>query len=188
VSILRHPCLSLSDSFFQAWSYPPHSVLFTIYHVPIEEHAFFILQPILLILLHSILTLPHMIPFRIPKQVKDIKTTEMKGLMKRGGFEKVQTLRRRPRMAGFWIALTVLGFAILFGPTSTQDLASTSRHVPTHGWTLNDKSPAFYLGCILAWISPVIALLTYLGARSMDLKGERWTYVVGIGYLWFVDT
>jgi 15-cis-phytoene synthase/lycopene beta-cyclase len=129
-----------------------------------------------------------MIPFRIPQQVRDIKTEEMKRLMKsRGGFEKVQTLRRRPFMAGFWIALTVVGFTILFTP-STQEFSSTPRHILANGWTINDKSHAFYLGCILAWISPVIALLTYLGARSMDLKGERWTYVVGIGDLWFVDT
>lgn len=91
-------------------------------------------------------------------------------------------------MAGLWIGLTVLGFAILFGQIPTTEPATTANFITVSGWMVNDKSPAFYLGCILAWISPVIALLTYLGARSMDLKGERWTYVVGIGYLWFVDT
>jgi hypothetical protein len=105
-----------------------------------------------------------MIPFRIPKKVRRIKPEEMQDAMKRG-FEKVQTLRRQPAMAGTWIGMSVLGFALL----------------------VND-GPTFYLGCILAWISPVIALLTGLGARSLDLKGERWTYVLGIGYLWLVDT
>jgi 15-cis-phytoene synthase/lycopene beta-cyclase len=131
-----------------------------------------------------------MIPFRIPEQARSVVPEDMKRVMKgRGGFERVQTLRRRPFMAIFWISLTLLGFAILFRPTlSTSELTGMYHRILAHGWILDDKSHTFYLGCILAWISPVIALLTYLGARPMDLKGEKWTYVIGIGYLWLVDT
>lgn len=110
------------------------------------------------------MTLPHMIPFKLPERVRRIKVEEMQRVGKRG-FEQVQTLRRRPAAASAWIAAMGLGFALL----------ARDGH-------------AFYLGCILAWISPVIALLTGLGARSADLSGERWTYGVGIGWLWIVDT
>jgi 15-cis-phytoene synthase/lycopene beta-cyclase len=45
---------------------------------------------------------------------------------------------------------------------------------------------AFYLGWILLWISPVLAFLTYLGARMG--RGEVLALTVGTVWLWGVDT
>lgn len=171
-------------------------MLFTVFHVPIEEHAFFILQPIFLILLHSIFTLPYMIPYRVPQHIRDARPEDMmRTLMQSGGFRKVQTLRRRPRVAAFWLGLTILGFALLFWPTTARSQFTTPSNSTIslvnflgRGISVNSKSHVFYLGAILAWICPVIAFLTRLGAHSLDLKGGRWTYIVGIGYLWMVDT
>ncbi|KAJ9101701.1 hypothetical protein QFC21_003039 [Naganishia friedmannii] len=143
-----------------------------------------------------IFTLPYMIPYRLPQHIRNATPAEMKRtLMNGGGFKKVQTLRRRPWVATGWIAVAFLGFGLLFWPTTgsaggnlTSDIWTAFKHILRHGLTLNSKSRVFYLGCILAWICPVIAFLTRLGANSLDTKGGRWTYVVGIGYLWMVDT
>ncbi|ORX33738.1 Squalene/phytoene synthase-domain-containing protein [Kockovaella imperatae] len=45
------------------WDYPPDSILGRLWLVPFEEHAFFILQPIFLILLHAICTHHRLLPF-----------------------------------------------------------------------------------------------------------------------------
>lgn len=45
----------------------------------------------------------------------------------------------------------------------------------------------FYLSAILIWISPVLALLTALGAK-VDLPEDWIAWAVGTGWLWMVDT
>jgi 15-cis-phytoene synthase/lycopene beta-cyclase len=45
----------------------------------------------------------------------------------------------------------------------------------------------FYLSAILIWISPVLALLTALGAK-VDLREDWIAWAVGTGWLWMVDT
>jgi lycopene cyclase domain-containing protein len=53
------------------WSYPAGSIIGTIYCIPIEEHLFFILQPILIVLLHSIFTHSALLPFRLDESTRD---------------------------------------------------------------------------------------------------------------------
>nr|XP_018263642.1 uncharacterized protein I303_03513 [Kwoniella dejecticola CBS 10117]OBR85800.1 hypothetical protein I303_03513 [Kwoniella dejecticola CBS 10117] len=130
------------------WSYPPGSIIGKLGYVPIEEHIFFILQPILIILLHLIITHGRLLPF--------------------------DTLSRRPLASLFWIGISLLGLRLV---------------LQTHLYAPLDyglKQKMFYLGWILVWINPVIAFLTYLGARLT--KADWATVILGTSWLWVVDT
>lgn len=82
-----------------------------------------------------------------------------------------------------------LGALGLFVPTI--NLPSLISHPLTTLPTLLPLQPVedrfFYLSAILIWISPVLALLTGLGAK-VDLKEDWIAWAVGTGYLWMVDT
>ena len=169
------------------WAYPPNSILGTIFLVPIEEHLFFILQPILLVLLHSICSHARLLPFDVPAGPASLSTRsrqnddlveERKGRRRQDAVtDTIQTLPRRPLAAMFWVFAFVLG-AVLVNEA--------------HDW-FPDVQPrlelgkrAFYLGWILVWISPVIGWLTWLGS-SMGRDGWR-AWAVGSAWLCFVDT
>lgn len=123
------------------WGYPPGRVLMTIGYVPIEEYAFFLLQPVLtglwLCLIRESLTVPRVEPPR--------------------GF--------RYAMTGFWLVLSLVGVAMLFGEDSR------------------------YMGLILAWACPVLAGMSWIGAEMF--WNERRAWLVGIAvptvYLWIAD-
>ncbi|WVW82877.1 hypothetical protein I302_104889 [Kwoniella bestiolae CBS 10118] len=175
----------------EGWSYPPHSIIGKIGYVPIEEHLFFILQPILIILLHSIftygrllsfdLTIPQ-IPHKTDKQEKKAGKQESGAPASEVSTSKpdiptpnhIQTLPRRPIPSLFWITLSLTGLRLV---------------QKTNLYTALDygfKQHMFYLSWILVWISPVIACLTFLGARCTT---DDWrTICVGTGWLWVVDT
>lgn len=115
--------------------------------------------------------------------------TDVTSTPKRIGEEKVQTLPRRPLAAFSWLCLMTLGALGLFVPTI--NLPSLISHPLTTLPTLLPLQPVedrfFYLSAILIWISPVLALLTGLGAK-VDLKEDWIAWAVGTGYLWMVDT
>ena len=179
-----------------AWSYPPGSILFKIWHVPFEEHLFFLLQPVLLILLQALIGLPRAIPFQWQDKplVRSVdagpegQDASSKG-RKRMDEDKVQTLPRRPLAAFTWLCMMTIGAIGLFiPPTSLPDLVlhpldTTATLLPLHPI----EGRLFYLSAILVWISPVLALLTGLGAK-VDLEGDWIAWAVGTGYLWMVDT
>ncbi|KAK4687048.1 15-cis-phytoene synthase / lycopene beta-cyclase, partial [Tremellales sp. Uapishka_1] len=146
------------------WSYPAGSIIGTIFYIPLEEHLFFVLQPILLILLHSICTLPTLLPFAVPSKSSG------------GEKAKVQTLPRRKVASMYWLATFLVGVGFL----------DQTREVPLLDVGLGIGNHAFYLGWILVWISPVLGFLTYLGAD--ETAGDTITWVVGSGYLCLVDT
>ncbi|KAK8869624.1 hypothetical protein IAR55_000191 [Kwoniella newhampshirensis] len=174
------------------WSYPPNSVLVRIGLVPIEEHLFFILQPILLILLHCICAHTRLLPF-------DIKLSSVSQISKQEGSDKkdddqrkelTQTLPRRPVAAALWGLVTLVGLGLVFeahGITS-HDLGLSTSSIARFelGLQTGLGQKAFYLGWILVWISPVIGWLTYLGARLT--KADMTALWVGTIWLWMVDT
>jgi 15-cis-phytoene synthase/lycopene beta-cyclase len=92
----------------------------------------------------------------------------------------VLTLPRRPIAASLWLGLQVVG-AFLVNEAHGRRWYS--------GWTpafVRVQSHAFYLGWIFVWISPVIAFLTFLGARYG--KAGRRTFVLSSMWLVIVDT
>ena len=161
------------------WSYPAGSILGTIYCIPIEEHLFFILQPILIVLLHSIFTHSTLLPFKLPLSTRlrlatQAETEKSKDITP----SFVKTLRRRPLAASFWLSQFVVGLYLV-----------NDAHNILPDWTVQEYAlgmRAFYLGWIMLWISPVLAWLTYLGADMG--RGEWKTMVVGSGWLCIVDT
>ena len=161
------------------WSYPAGSILGTIYCIPIEEHLFFILQPILIVLLHSIFTHSTLLPFKLPLSTRltlatQAETEKSKDITPRF----VKTLRRRPLAASFWLSQFIVGLYLV-----------NDAHNILPDWTVQEYAlgmRAFYLGWIMLWISPVLAWLTYLGADMG--RGEWKTMVVGSGWLCIVDT
>ncbi|KAL7424199.1 hypothetical protein Q5752_001785 [Cryptotrichosporon argae] len=171
------------------WSYPPSSILALIYHVPLEEHLFFVLQPTLVILLHSLITLPVLVPFRIPARPRrtiriaahEDVAVSADGKVSAGPVavdvtRTVQTLARRPGAALLWLAPTALGAWMAYESHATAP-EHTRQGLGAHG---------FYLGYILVWICPVIAALTWIGARLG--KRDLATVAVSTAYLWGVDT
>lgn len=189
------------------WSYPPGSILFKLYLVPIEEHLFFILQPILVILLHCLITHPQLVPFRIPPRRDSVrlKTRIASATVREDANgaahlkaatvevrkeDVVQTLPRRRGAALLW-GLPWLAGAFLVN--EAHQLVNTSEWTNAMPEPLRQVIAAvqvgrhgFYLGWILVWISPVIAFLTYLGARlrSADYKA----LVISTAWLHMVDT
>lgn len=126
---------------------------------------FFILQPILVILLHLVFTHSTLLPFTLPPYDGQ-----------RGG--KVQTLRRRYFASSLWV-LTFLAGAYLVNDAHQiyPELVRPELHWGMRG---------FYLGWILLWISPVCGWLTYLGGDMA--KGEWKAVIVGSVWLCVVDT
>ncbi len=168
------------------WEYPPNTIVGTIFLVPIEEHLFFILQPILLVLLHCIISHPRLIPFTLSsthttsihaKQDIDVELRKADVRMRIETIRTVQTLPRRPLAAAFWGMLFLVG-AVLATEAHTND----SGLVP--GLGLGNK--AFYLGWILVWITPVIGGLTWLGGSMGRDGGKAWA--LGSTWLCMVDT
>ncbi|WWC89764.1 uncharacterized protein L201_004690 [Kwoniella dendrophila CBS 6074] len=186
----------------EGWSYPPNSILGKIGYVPIEEHMFFILQPILLILLHSIFTHGRLLPFDIDrfinidnflnqtsnqdlsqgKPVSDLDLGDLRIDKHQKADNKVnnkvdtgrQTLPRRPISALGWITLSLIGLRLILKTHQYQAIDYGLKH------------HMFYLSWILFWICPVIGFLTFLGAKCTwsDWK----TLLIGTGYFWIVDT
>ena len=179
-----------------AWSYPPQSILFKINHVPFEEHLFFIFQPILLVLIQALVGLPRAIPFEW-KDKPRVGEVVVGGKERKGKREEevmVQTLPRRPWIGLGWMSLCLVGaVGLFFSPATT---ATTIRGIisnpslisspTTWNWTINE-GPYFYLSSILIWISPVLALLTTLGAK-VEIKQDWYAWALGTGYLWMVDS
>jgi 15-cis-phytoene synthase/lycopene beta-cyclase len=240
-----------------AWTYPPSSILFKIYHVPIEEHLFFILQPLLLVLVQAVAGVGRGIPFAwrgLPVMEAEGRGVDGEGVghgdeaekddgieqenesededeSKNGSMipsrtrspprirtgtrirqsiqeERIQTLPRRPLAGLFWLGVMVLGGIGLFIPLAIlRDIVAhpvTTLTNPKSGvlglFAQTLKSPfqlqlqlqpvedrLFYLSAILIWISPVLALLTALGAK-VDLPEDWIAWAVGTGWLWMVDT
>jgi 15-cis-phytoene synthase/lycopene beta-cyclase len=198
-----------------AWSYPPNSILFKIFHVPIEEHLFFLLQPLLLVLLQALIGLSRAIPFRwrdkpvvsdiddndgvnvsvdqgkdeFEVKVEEESKPKSPGRIRRTKEEKVQTLPRRPLAALSWLFITTLGAIGLFiPPTILPNLISHPLTILSTSFTLQPiEDRLFYLSAILIWISPVLALLTGLGAK-VDLAEDWIAWAIGTGYLWIVDS
>lgn len=235
-----------------AWTYPPSSILFKIYHVPIEEHLFFILQPLLLVLVQAVAGVGRGVPFAwrglpvleaegrgeagesvgdqqedesededeskksIPPnpsptriRTRPIRTSTSSRIRKTTiQEERIQTLPRRPLAGLFWLGVMTLGGIGLFTPLPIlRDMVAhpvTTLTNPKSGvlglFVQTLKSPfqlqlqlqpvedrLFYLSAILIWISPVLALLTALGAK-VDLPEDGIAWAVGTGWLWMVDT
>ncbi len=101
------------------WSYAPNRVIATIAYVPIEEYAFFILQPLLSGLLYLVLS-----------KRKTTRTSKPSFLAKGSRFGIT-----------LMVCISVLGiFCLAFG---------------------GDR--ALYLGLILSWCGPVLAVLMWIG-------------------------
>ena len=162
------------------WSYPEGSILGKIFLVPVEEHAFFILQPIFLILLHCLFTHPRLLPFDCDltpgmSSAQLVAKSPEKGKGKAVGPRKVvQTLPRRKLASVFWLALFGLGAALV-----------TEAH-SSNGLGLGLGKKVLYLGWILAWITPVIGFLTWLGEKMTRHDLVAWA--AGSMYLCMVDT
>lgn len=168
---------------------------------------FFILQPILVVLLHCLVTHPQLVPFRIPRRRESVrvKTRIASATVREDANgaahlkaatvevrkeDLVQTLPRQPGAALLWGVPWLAGAFLINEAHQLVDITSwagalseplrhavAAAHVGRHG---------FYLGWILIWISPVIAFLTYLGARlrSADYKA----LVISTAWLHLVDT
>lgn len=167
--------------------------------MPFEEHLFFVLQPLLLILLHGITTLSDMVPFNVARlPVTDTRETVVSTLTPESpekdtpkrtqpsAYRTAQTLPRRPLAALGWALLAALGFLLL--SPAPVDSALSALPLPS-AWhaALASRAHRFYLGMILAWVCPVMGGLTWLGA-STGRRGDRLAMAIGVGWLWMVDT
>ena len=169
------------------WEYPPGSIIGKIFLVPVEEHLFFILQPIFRSPLRSIVSHPRLLPFdwkSLPSTITvstsqdfGIGRKEHDGLVRAERSRTIQTLRRRPLAACFWGLVCLLG-----GMLINEAHGLVQGMVP--GLHLGNK--AFYLGWILVWISPVIGWLSWLGG-SMGKDGWA-AWASGSAWLFMVDT
>jgi 15-cis-phytoene synthase/lycopene beta-cyclase len=163
------------------WTYPVGSVIGTIHYIPIEEHLFFILQPIFIVLLHSVLTHSTLLPFRIPQSTHNRLTVQKEEEEVSTKHEKrvlVRTLRRKPLDASVWAVVFLAGLYLV------NDAHEVFPDLIWREFSFGMKG--FYLGWILVWISPVLGWLTYLGA---DMYGADWkTFILGGGWLCVVDT
>lgn len=123
------------------WWYGEGTVLFRIGDAPIEEYAFFVLQPILTGLwLYCLGFDPTYEP---------------------GDFDRL------PRVLGAlaWLALAGAGAFLVFQPGG------------------------YYLGAILVWACPVVALQWGVGTNYLLRTWRRWGLAVAVPtvYLWFAD-
>lgn len=179
------------------WTYPPGSIVGRLWLVPIEEHMFFILQPILVILLHSFATHPQLLPFDIARCSPTSLSIALPSQTLEDGSEggskgsrhakklpartedrpALQTLPRRSGAGVAWFLLAAAGAAL------TAEAHGYGAWLPP---ALQIGRSAFYLGAILVWICPVIAGLSWLGAR---LDRRSWAALaVSCAWLWMVDT
>lgn len=167
------------------WSYPEGSILGRIYLVPIEEHLFFILQPIFLILLYTITAHHRLIPFDLkkPKVIKENVSAEVSpnGETKHVRYktrEYLQTLPTRHAASLLWFGVFALGAVLV------NEAHGIRPEITPEALKIGMKG--FYLGWILIWISPVIGWLTYLGA---NIEPEGWrAFFVGSAWFCMVDT
>lgn len=158
---------------------------------------FFILQPIFLLLLHALISHPRLLPFdlndakrrlRVTASAPDAADDGTKGSMVSEPTQRVETedevitLTRRPLAALSWGAVGVCGL-VLVNEAHGGALWNSEGWIPP---VLQVGGQGFYLGWILVWVSPVIALLTYLGARSGT--AEKLTFILGAGWLVTIDT
>lgn len=128
---------------------------------------FFILQPILVILLHCIFTHSTLLPFSLPSRDN-----------RKASSNQVQTLRRRYLASSGWVLVFLVGAYLV------NDAHQLFPDLVVDGYQWGMKG--FYLGWILIWISPVVGWLTYLGGDMG--KGEWKAFIVGAGWLCAVDT
>ncbi|WVF71972.1 hypothetical protein IAT40_006782 [Kwoniella sp. CBS 6097] len=197
------------------WSYPPGSILGKIFYVPIEEHMFFILQPILIILLHCIITHGRLIPFDIDllSSTSDLTGERAGNGYKQDGPILHSTIENEVSVLGGTgsgdqnrVAKGKKGSTIANVQTLPRRPLAASRWLlstiiglilvlEAHGHiglssiagpAFGMGRHAFYQGWILFWISPVIGFLTYLGGRLT--KEDKVALVFGTGYFWIVDT
>lgn len=167
------------------WSYPEGSILGRIWLVPIEEHIFFLVQPIFLILLYTITSHHRLLPFDLdkPKITREAVQAEItpEGQTKHLRYksrEYLQTLPARPKAACLWITTFILG-AVLVNEAHgfVPDLTPLAMRVGMKG---------FYMGWILVWISPVLWWLTLIGA---NVEPEGWrSWFIGSAWMCVVDT
>jgi 15-cis-phytoene synthase/lycopene beta-cyclase len=172
----------------EGWSYPPGSIVGKIFYVPLEEHLFFILQPIFLTLVHSIAKHSQLIPFRIPTasltgpststdtSLHQDKASDKAPTKAAGTGQTVQTLPRGTVVPAVWVGVMMLGALLVHEAHGLSVL-------PIH---LGLGKHAFYMGWILIWISPVCAFLAWLGAQFG--RAEVVALSIGTAWLWIVDT
>lgn len=128
------------------WSYGRDRVIGTIGYVPIEEYAFFILQPIL-----TGLWLYWLLARRATAQTTPAKP---------GSGLSVRLVG-----TGFWLLVSVWGGLLL-------------------QW-----DPGVYLGLILAWAAPILALQWWFGGAQLWAQKQLWLLgtLVPTLYLWIAD-
>jgi len=128
----------------EIWTYPPGRVLATIGYVPVEEYAFFLLQPVLTGLLYFALRGRHLMDSPIHVE---------------------------PAWFNVAVVATFLGLTI------------------GGGICLARGQNLLYLGLILAWASPVIAGLSWIGSGKIWEERRRvvTTITASSIYLWFAD-
>ncbi|KZO98540.1 hypothetical protein CALVIDRAFT_561996 [Calocera viscosa TUFC12733] len=127
------------------WGYPEGVVLATLFSIPVEEIAFFVIQTYLTTQLYALLHKPIFHPSHLPLSPQ------------RG-----------------WVGAALLLLLSLLGGTAVH-----------HGHRLT------YLGLILLWASPVLALLWYLSgpyALRLPLLPALGPVLIPTAYLWAVDT
>ena len=155
---------------YGGWSYPPHSILGRLWLVPYEEQAFFVLQPIFIVLLHSLATHSRLLPFDPPAVPNPLKAPN-------AAEAKVQTLRRRPLVGLFWALVCATGAVFVNEAHGLVDIDV--------GLGLGMR--AFYLGWIFLWASPIIGGLSYLGGR-VRTTGDWVTFGISGMWLCFLDS
>jgi len=164
------------------WSYPPGSIIGRIFLVPIEEHLFFIFQPILLILLQSILGHHRLLPFKWTGNTQTTTITTSTTLdsekVNTSSKRTIQTLQRRPLAVLPWVFAFLTGLVFL----------NEAHHLfPSFGIEpLGIGRHGFYMGWILTWISPILGFLAFLGARLGRDDWRAWFW--GSAWLVMVDT
>jgi lycopene cyclase domain-containing protein len=147
--------------FREVWWYGPDRVLAVIGYVPIEEYLFFLLQPIMT----GLWTL-HLLARRVDV-MSDAPPPRF--------VPRIPGLRLEPLSSNPW-RIRIL--------TSLPWFALTAV-----GAVLLTTTPGLYMGLILAWASPVVALMWLFRGEEL----WRHVHVLGLGigvptvYLWVAD-
>jgi lycopene cyclase domain-containing protein len=155
------------------WSYPEGTLLFRIGHMPIEEYSFVVLQSVLTALWLYRRPLPDVEPSRSTSHPDRVGPSEART---DGGRPVARYtlpgLRRFPgprsRVLGtlFWGAITLAGFAMFVGPSAT-----------------------FYMGAVLAWAAPGLAVQWATGGGYLWRVRRRLVLAIGLPtlYLCLID-